>query len=360
MVLSDIARIIDGQLVGNDANSPITGIVSLDRAQPEHISFYNSPKYKSQIQTTQAKAVLVNEIPDFNVKCSLIVVKDVQLALAKLLPLFFDNIQAKPGIHSSSTIHHTAKVPDSSSIGPNVVIEEKAHVGNNVVLFPGVYIGRNASVGDDSIVYPNGYIGHDVSIGKRAVIHAGTVIGSDGFGFARERDKYVKIMQLGTVVIGDDVEIGANCTIDRGSMGTTTIGNGVKMDNLVHVAHNVSIGENTVIAAQTGIAGSSHIGKRTVFGGQSGVSAHVSVGDDVILTARGSIMKNVSAQQIISGFPQMPHHKWKRNQVALRHASEWASKIKSISDRLNKLETKLNSVYDCEKENADDSKNSDH
>jgi UDP-3-O-[3-hydroxymyristoyl] glucosamine N-acyltransferase len=286
------------------------------------------------------------------------VVDDVYLALARLLPLFFDDIQIEPGIHSTSVIHSTAAIADGCSIGANVVIEQKARIGNNAVLFPGVYVGRNASIGDDTIVYPNAYIGYNVNIGKRTIIHAGAVIGSDGFGFARDRDKYVKIMQLGSVIIGDDVEIGANSTVDRGSMGMTVVENGVKIDNLVHIAHNAYIGENTALAAQTGIAGSTRLGKRVVFGGQAGATSHVTIGDDVTVTSRGSIMKNVSSNQIISGFPQMPHRDWKRNQVALRRVPEWTSKLKSISQRLKKLEADVASLSDAGKELSGDRKNS--
>ncbi len=212
----------------------------------------------------------------------------------------------------------------------------------------------------DCIVYPNVTIYHGVTIGNNAIIHAGTVIGSDGFGYAKDGCRYIKVNQIGGVIIGDDVEIGANCTIDRGSIGVTMIGRGVKLDNLIHIAHNVRIGEDTAMAAQCGVAGSSVIGNRNMFAGQAGVGGHVTIGDDVVLTARAVVIKNVPDKMTVSGFPHMPHRKWKRNQISLRNIEKLETTVKKMMESVRILELKLGNQPIPGKEQSGDIENGDN
>lgn len=339
--VKDLVDVLHGELLGDCSETHISGIATLDSAGPGDLSFYTGSKYTDQLKRTKASVVLVSEKPGVRASCALIQVRDVYLCLAYLLPVFYPPIRLPAGIHPSAVIDKSAVIDRTCSIGPHVVVDKGTRIGRNTVLFAGVSVGEKATIGPDCILYPNVTIYHQVSIGARVIIHGGAVIGSDGFGYAKDGDKYIKIPQIGSVEIKDDVEIGANCTIDRGSTGITIIQHGVKIDNLVHVAHNVSIGENSAIAAQTGIAGSTEIGRRATFGGQVGVTGHVHVGDDVTLTARATIMKNTASHQVVSGFPQMPHREWKRNQVVLRRAFEWMEKVKEMSERIRELESDI-------------------
>jgi UDP-3-O-[3-hydroxymyristoyl] glucosamine N-acyltransferase len=356
--IKDLVDVLQGELIGDCSAAHVSGIATLDRAGPEDLSFYTGSRYADQLKQTKACAVLVSEIPDEKMSCALIKVRDVYLSLAYLLPVFYPPVHCPPGIHPSAVIDKSAAVDETCSIGARAVICKGARVGHHTILYPGVCVGENATIGPECIIYPNVTIYHHVSIGSRVIIHAGAIIGSDGFGYAKDGEKYVKIAQIGTVEIKDDVEIGANCTIDRGSTGVTVIERGVKIDNLVHIAHNVSIGENSAIAAQTGIAGSTAIGRNATFGGQVGVSGHVHVGDNVTLTARATIMKHTPSNQVISGFPQMPHRQWKRNQVVLRRAFEWMEMVKEMSERIQKLESEVAYLKIRGKEISSDCENS--
>lgn len=340
--LREIVRCIDGHLSRESADFKVTGLAALDRAGPGDLSFLTNPRYRHLLETTRAGAVLVSDdTPDPGTGPVLIRVSNPYLALARLLQMFHPPTIPMEGIHELAVIDPGADIGKNVRIGPCAVVAGGAHIGDNTVLFPGVYIGSNAAVGDDCIIYANVSVYHEVKIGHRVIIHSGAVLGSDGFGFARDGARYEKIPQIGSVVVNDDVEIGSNCTIDRGSMGMTVIETGVKLDNMIHLAHNVTVGEHTAIAAQTGVSGSSSIGKRNQVGGQVGIGGHIDIGDDTILTAKSGIMKSIGNGKMISGFPQMPHNQWRRTHAALRHGAEMRADIKALKEQVEMLQKRI-------------------
>jgi len=357
--LVDIARLVNGTIVGKNTNFQVTGLAALDRAGPGDISFLTNLKYKSLLDDTKAGAVLISgELPDTESEIIFIVVKDAYLALARLLSMFHPPVLPEDGFRETAIIHPEASIGKNVKIAPGSVTSAGASIGDNTAIFPGVYIGKNVSIGADCIIYPNVSIYHEVSIGCRVIIHAGAVIGSDGFGFARERASYVKISQIGSVIIQDDVEIGANCTVDRGSMGMTVIERGVKLDNLCHLAHNVTVGCDTVFAAQTGISGSTSIGKRNIFGGQVGLAGHIKTGDDVVCTAKSGVTKSVPEGKMMSGFPHLAHGDWRKQQISIRRLPKMMSDLKAMNAELSALKMEIESLYSSVKGEYRDSKDS--
>lgn len=338
-MLSDVVALIDGKLFGQTDDFEVTGLAALDRATPGDISFLTNPKYSNLLETTCAGAVLISgkePAHDYS-GIPLIYVKDAYLALARLLQAYHPPVLIPEGIADTARIHHSANLGKNVRVGENAVVSDGATVGDNCTIFPNVFIGKDVRIGNECTLYSNTSIYHQVIIGDRVIIHSGAVIGSDGFGFAKEGPKYIKMPQIGSVQIDDDVEIGANCTIDRGSMGMTVIERGVKLDNLIHLAHNVRVGEDTAIAAQTGISGSTTIGKRNMIGGQVGLAGHISTGDDVILTAKAGIIKSVKSSQMMSGFPPASHREWRTNQAALRHGAEMRQELKKLKKQVADL-----------------------
>ena len=343
--LYDIAKLVEGTIVGKADNFIVTGLAALDRAGPGDISFLTNPKYRDLLTSTQAGAVLVSgSLPEKKSSIVFLQVKDAYLALARLLQLFHPPLLPTLGVHDSAVIDPDAELAEGVKIGSGVSVAAGAVVGENTSIFPGVYVGENASIGSNCIIYSNVSIYHEIIIGNRVIIHAGAVIGSDGFGFAREGARYVKIPQIGSVHIHDDVEIGANCTIDRGSMGMTIIKRGVKLDNLCHLAHNVILGEDTAIAGQAGISGSTTVGERVMIGGQAGFAGHISIGDDVIVTGRTGVVKSIPDGQRFSGFPAFPHREWRRAQIAMRHAPDMISDIRKLKDEIAELNNKIDTL----------------
>lgn len=343
--LSDLAGMLGAELTGQGPDLIVTGMAALDRAGPDQISFLTNPKYRHLVGQTRAGAVLVSNDYSDKAACRLLKVKDPYLALARLTALFYPPVLPHAGIHPTAIIDPETSVADTASVGAHSVLEKGVRIGDHTAIFPGVFVGRDSVIGSNCIVYPNVTIYHGVNIGNSVIIHAGSVIGSDGFGYARDGNRYVKVPQIGGIVIEDDVEIGANCTLDRGSMGVTRIGRGVKLDNLVHVAHNVGIGADTAIAAQSGIAGSTTIGNRVTMAGQVGVAGHLVVGDDVVLTARAVAVKSVPEKTMLSGYPPLPHREWMRNQIALRNIHKLEEALKQLSqkvEQLNELHTSSN------------------
>ncbi|HPQ40447.1 MAG TPA: UDP-3-O-(3-hydroxymyristoyl)glucosamine N-acyltransferase [bacterium] len=361
ITLSELVRRIGGRLPVAAADFTVTGLAALDRAGPGDISFLTNPKYAHMLATTRAGAVLVAENAEVPATDTVLIrVADAYLVLAKLLQMFHPPVLPPEGIHPQAVVDPTATVGENVRISPGTVIAAGAAIGANTVLFPGVYIGRNTRVGCDGIIYSNVSIYHGVTIGDRVIIHSGAVVGSDGFGFARDGHRYEKIPQIGSVIIKDDVEIGANCTIDRGSMGMTVIETGVKLDNMIHLAHNVRVGEHTAIAAQTGVSGSVTIGKRTQIAGQVGIGGHVVIGDDTILTAKAGIMKSIGDNMMISGFPQMPHNEWRRTQAALRRGAEMRNNIKELKQEIENLHDRIRRLEAERKELGSDCTDSDN
>jgi UDP-3-O-[3-hydroxymyristoyl] glucosamine N-acyltransferase len=253
-------------------------------------------------------------------------------AFACTVELFNPQERPEPGISPVAVVHAGATLGKDVSIGPFAVVEEGAVVGDRAIIMAGVYVGKRASVGDDSLLYPRVTLYHGVRVGKRAILHSGCVIGSDGFGFAPSEKGFRKIPQIGTVEVDDDVEIGANTTIDRATLGVTRIGRGTKLDNLIQVGHNVDIGSDTVVASQTGISGSCKVGSRVMIGGQVGLAGHLEIGDGVMLGAKSGVAASISAKeaQVWSGIPAMPHRTWLRVAMLMSSLPELFRRVKRL------------------------------
>ncbi len=338
--LSELARRVEGVVIGSGPDFIVRRIATIDQAGPQDLTFLTNLKYKSKLKSTRAGAVLVEkEWDDISVKQ--LVVSNPYLILAKLLNLVHPPEPFIPGVHPGAFVSESATLGDSVSIGFNAYLGRDVKIGDHSVVLQGVVIGDGTTLGDHCIVYPNVVIYPGIRIGSRVIIHSGAVIGSDGFGFARDNARYVKVPQIGSVVIADDVEIGACCTIDRGSLGDTVIHRGVKLDNQIQVAHNVSIGEDTAIAAQTGISGSTQIGDRVTIAGQVGFNGHIKVGDDCLITGKTGVMKHVPDKSIISGYPPLPHRAWRKQQAVLLKAVEMKAQLARLQNQVMELESRM-------------------
>ena len=341
MKLSEIAKLLKGELVG-DPDIEISGLAKIQTASVGELTFLANPKYSKYLETTNASAVLVNkshEAPDL----SHIKVEDPYLSFLEILIIYYPS--KKPefgGIHSTAVIADSAIIGDNVQIGPNVFVGDSAKIGDDTVLYPNCVLLNNVQIGHGCRLYPNVSVREGCRIGDRVIIHDGTVIGSDGFGFAPDEEKYKKIPQMGIVVIENDVEIGANTTIDRATIGETVIKEGCKIDNLVQIAHNVTIDANTVVAAQTGISGSTKVGKHVTIAGQVGTVGHIEIGDNAILAAKSGISKNVPGGEIWFGYPAMPIMKQKKIEANLRNLPDTVKKVNKLVKQLEELQRKLN------------------
>ncbi len=334
--LGELATLVGGKLEG-DPSMEVEGIASLEEAQEGQISFLADLKHISRLEKTRASAVIVpHQLPPFTKP--VIRTSNPYLAFAKVQS-FFSYIPYSPtGVDPRACVCPGAEIGKDVSIYAFVYIGAESKIGDRVVLYPGVYIGPKAQVGEDSVLYPNVVVMERCLIGRRVIIHAGTIIGSDGFGFVQEDNRHIKIPQVGIVQVDDDVEIGANCTIDRATMGKTWIKRGVKTDNLVHIAHNVVVGEDTLLVAQVGIAGSTKIGQRVALGGQVGLVGHINIGDDVKVGAQSGVAQDVPAGQIVSGTPAIPHRDWLRAQAIFSKLPEMKRTISALEKRIANLE----------------------
>ena len=302
-----IADFLGGTIEG-DANATVTDVAKIEEGRPGTLAFLSNPKYNKYLYETEATIVIVNQDfePESEVKPTLIRVPDAYKAFASLLELYQQAKGNKTGIENPSFIDASAKVGNDVYVGAFAYIGKNVRIGNHVKIYPQAYIGDNSSIGDDSILYAGVKIYEDCKIGEACIIHAGAVIGADGFGFAPMEDgSYKKIPQVGNVILEDNVEIGANTTIDCATMGSTIIRKGTKIDDLVMIAHNVEIGENTVMASQTGIAGSTKVGKNCQFGGQVGVAGHITIGDHVSLGAMSGVANSIKSNRTVLGAPAM-------------------------------------------------------
>ncbi len=330
--LKEIADLVGGEVIGDD-RLIITGINSLAEASQGEISFFGDPRYQDRLKDTQASALLVPAFTDLYAGPQ-VVVPNPALAYARVANFFAPALPRFSGISEKAFIHKNSKIGEDASIYPFVYVGEEAVIGDHTTLYPGVFVGDRVRIGNSTVIHPNVSILHDCVIGNDVIIHAGSVIGSDGFGFVRDGSINVKIPQMGYVQIDDQVEIGANNTIDRAALGKTWIKRGVKTDNLVQVAHNVVIGEDTIIVAMTGISGSVHIGREVVIGGQVGINDHIKIGDRVMIGSQSGVAKSVSPGQVVSGTPSMPHRLWLRTTRIIPRLPE-------IIDRLRRLEKKV-------------------
>jgi len=336
--LNEIAAFLNGSVSG-DGGVVIERIRGIDEAGEGDLTFVANPKYRKKMETTGASAILV--VP--GTACAgknLLIVGDPYVALGQLLALFHPEDEETAGISNNATIEAGADVSPEAVVYPGVHVCRGARVEKQAVLYPGVFIGRDAAVGEASILYPGVTVYRRCRIGRRVVLHAGVVVGSDGFGFALPGRENRKIPQVGYVQIDDDVEIGANTTIDRGTLGRTWIQRGVKIDNLVQIAHNVVIGEYSIIVSQVGISGSAQLGKGVVIGGQAGIVGHIRIGDGVMAAARSGVHKDIPPGQIVAGSPHMPHREWLKMEACLPKLPEMREVLAALQQRVAALEEK--------------------
>ncbi len=338
----ELAALLEGSIEGNPdvlVNRP----GKIEEGQAGEITFLGNDKYEPFIYTTQASVVLVNK--DFSprqaIQATLIRVENVYAALAFLLDKFGAQTAARTageGISPQASIHPEAQIGQGVSIGPFAVVEAGASIGDGAKIGAQVFVGQGAAVGEESVLYPGVRILHDCRVGARCILHANAVVGSDGFGFAPQPDgTYKKIAQIGNVVIEDDVEIGANTTIDRSRFKTTLIKKGSKIDNLVQIGHGVTLGENNLIVSQAGVAGSSETGKDVILGGQSGVSGHIKIGDGVKIAAKTGISKSLLNPGNYGGIPAIPFDEHQRRAVYLKNIDKYVAQIKSLEKRIAAL-----------------------
>lgn len=328
-----IARIIKGDVQG-DTNPQVWKLCKIEEGEPGGISFLANPKYTHYIYETKASVVLVRRdfVAEHPIEATLIRVDNPYMAMAQLLRTFNEANQPGKGRSRKASVSRKTRLGKDCYIGDFAVISKGCTIGNNVKIYPQVYLGNNVSIGDNTILYPGVKIYSDCVIGADCILHAGVVIGADGFGFApREDGSYSKIDQIGNVVIEDNVEIGANTCVDRATMGSTIIHKGVKLDNLIQIAHNVVVDHDTVMAAQVGVAGSSKVGSNCIIAGQVGIVGHIEVGDHVTIGAQSGVTSNVASNQTVLGSPAVDARKQRKVLVLLRN-------IESLAQRITNLE----------------------
>ena len=339
-----IAGLIGGTVVG-DPEAKVNNFAKIEEGKPGCISFLYNDKYEHYIYTTESSVVLVNQNfePKQDIKATLIKVPDAREAVTKLLQLYESMKPKREGISELAFIDPTAKIGEKCYIGPFVAIAEGVEIGDGCVLHPHVTVGRNAKVGSNTEIYSNAVIYHDCRVGNRCILHAGCVIGADGFGFQPTETGYEKIPQIGIVIIEDDVEIGANTCIDRAVMGATIVHSGVKLDNLVQIAHNDEIGSHTVMSAQVGIAGSTKVGEWCMFGGQVGIAGHANIANRVMVGAQAGIPNDVKKEgAALQGSPAIEvRNFWKSSAIVKNLPEMWAEmnqmrkEIKMLKEQLN-------------------------
>lgn len=338
--LADIAERFGGQVMGN-ADTAIEQIATLESARPEHIAFLASSKYRKQLASTSAGAVIVSEADAEATQLPRIVCDNPYTYFAKVSLFLNPAAQTLPGIHPSAVIEEGAQIDPSAHIGPHVVIGSGAKIGAHSVIMAGCSIGSGVVLGEHARLYPRVVVYHDCVLGNRLIAHSGVVIGADGFGIAMDEGCWLKIPQIGRVVIGDDVEIGANTTIDRGALDDTVIENGVKLDNQIQVAHNVRIGAHTAIAGCVGIAGSTTIGHHCRIGGSAGILGHLHIADHVEISSFTLIGKSIRVSGSYTGiYPFEKNEEWRKNAVHLRHLGELADKVKALQQEIEVLKRK--------------------
>ncbi len=328
MKLSEIAKKFDGQLLNFTEDIEIKSLRGLENASEGDLTFVASDKYFQKAINSNASAFLVpEEIERLNKPQ--IIVKNPDVVFYKLIEIIYPTEEPEPVISEKASIGKNVKIGKNVYIGDFAVIEDNTQIGDNVKIYPSVYVGRDSSIGDNSILYANCSIYPETEIGKNVIIHSGAVIGADGFGYYFHQGKHNKIKHIGKVVLEDDVEIGANATVDRSMLDITRIGKGTKIDNLVHVAHNCQVGEHSIFAGQVGIAGSTKIGNHVILAGQVGVADHIEIGDQVIVTAKSGVVDNLKEGKMYGSIiPAMEWKKWKRILVYILKLPELAKKLK--------------------------------
>ena len=337
--LSELAERVKGELNG-DGDTPITGVGDLQNAQPGDIAFVDGPQLASLVETSNASAMIVP--PDLRTdRMPFIVTEDPRLAFSTILELFAPDRRPEPGIHPTAVLGTNVSIAEGVSVGAHSYVGQDVILARDAVVHPLVYVGPEACIGEGSEIHPQAYIGPRVKIGRKVTIHAGAAVGADGFGYLQTEQGHRKIPQIGTVIIDDEVEIGANSTVDRATVGATRIGAGTKIDDQVHVAHNVIMGRNCLLCGQVGIAGSTKIGDNVVMGGQAGVNDHVEVGNNVAVAAKAAVFGNLARPGIYSGYPARPHHEQLRVIAHTRRLPDLTERVKQLEQIVERLEREL-------------------
>ena len=333
--VSELAERLRGEVIG-DGSVRITGISSAENAKTGDITFAEKESYFEAAERSAASAILVSGAFSSAVK-PLIRVPNARISMARLLPVFFPPETHPPGIDPAARVHPTAVVDPSASVGPNCVIGPEVRIGPRSALMSGNHIGAKSVLGEDVTLFPNVVLYPRTQIGNRVSIHAGTVIGSDGYGYVFDEGQHRKVLQLGNVVIHDDVEIGANSAIDRGALGSTVIGKGTKIDNLVHVAHNVTMGKHCLVMGQVGFAGSTRLGDYCVIASQSGIAGHLTLGQQSTVGAKSGVMRDIPDGGKVLGIPAMPDKQMKRQWIALQQLPDLLKKFRDLEEEVRRL-----------------------
>lgn len=338
-----IAEYIQGVIEG-DENATVHTFAKIEEGIPGAISFLSNPKYTHYIYDTQSSIVLVNKdfVPEKEIKTTLIRVDNAYESLAKLLNLYEMSKPKKTGVDPLAYIAPTAKIGQNVYIAPFACVADGAEVGDNTILHPHATVGTNAKVGSDCILYPHATVYHDCRVGNQCILHAGSVIGADGFGFAPSPEGYEKIPQIGIAILEDNVEVGANTCIDRATMGATIIRKGVKLDNLIQIAHNVEVGSHTVMASQVGVAGSTKIGEWCMFGGQVGIAGHIKIGNKVNLGAQSGVPGSIKDGQNLIGTPPMELKGYFKSSAVFKKLPDMYHELNNLKKELEELKKQLN------------------
>ena len=338
--LKELAELVGGTLRG-DGLLKITGVASLEDARGGDISFVSSPRYRKLAATTEASALVVSpQLADTVKDKPLIVAEDPYRAFAKIIAYFVPLRHPFSGISKEAFIDPSATIADGVTIGAGVFVAAGAQIGSRTVLYPGVFVGEDVVIGEDTLIYSNVSIREGSKIGSRVVIHCNSVVGSDGFGYIPDGRKHMKIPQVGNVVIEDDVEIGACVTIDRATTGTTLIGRGTKIDNLVQIGHNVKVGHNTIIVAQNAIAGSVRVGNNVTLAGQVGIVGHIDIADGTVVGAKSLVTSAIKDGGNYTGYPAIEHKRWLRAQAIVSKLPELNERLKELEQKVKRLEKK--------------------
>jgi len=339
--VKEIAKIINAEIFGENSLL-IKGVSSFEDSNIYDITFASDSQFLNKLEKTRAGAVIIPQSHGIDIDSFkdivLLKVENPKISFFKLVSIFHSQKKTNPGIHQSADIGLNVKIGENCIIQSNVVICDNVILGDNVHIMPGVYIGEDVFIGDKTLIKPNVTIMEKSKIGDHVIIHSGTTIGSDGYGFTQSNGIHEKIIHTGYVQLGNNVEIGAGNTIDRGTLGTTIIGDGVKTDNLVHIAHNVKVGENTLIVAQVGIAGSTIIGKNVIIAGKASISGHIKIGDGSIVGPLAGVYSNVPENEIVSGIPHMPHKHWRKVVSIMSRLPAMRKNLFSLEKRVKKIE----------------------
>lgn len=337
-----IAAYVGGEIVG-DENATVCAFAKIEEGVKGALSFLSNPKYASFIYETKSSIVLVNNdfVPEKPIQATLIKTANAYESLAKLMALYESVKPKKKGISTMASVAASATIGENVYIGPFVAIGENAIIGNNTIIEANTSVGDNATVGADCILYNNVTIYHDCKVGNRCILHAGSVVGADGFGFAPDANGYEKIPQIGIAILEDDVEIGANTCIDRATMGATIIKRGVKLDNMVQIAHNVVIDEHTVMASQCGVAGSTKVGSWCMVGGQAGISGHIKIGNQVKVGGHSGVTNSVQDGKAVMGYPAFEHTQFARATVIFKKLPEMYREMDTLKKEIESLKQQL-------------------